>query len=291
MPILPASIGSDTHWHRFGSRRFSSLRVVPERDQSVAFRILGGGDRSFRNVVVDCLKPSQGAPWSTAVIRRSIAPLATPRRTRSSRPIMMIMRNPWMPRSRSASSYTVVLNWSFERDLRDDPGLGEQLFAGRPVLAVRGMDAGRRIFHRDDLRGPVACLSISERTSVGTSHVERPVTRCERLSFVESCTDKSRSRHFRPINSRPGIARMKCPPSPTKALIWPATIASQASTVLRSSSRSGAKPNCLASLGASPRLASRSRRSDQRRRQSASGSEPQVFSGAVTGIRPIGTIR
>ena len=77
----------------------------------------------------------------------------------------------------------------------------------------------------------------------GRISASRPVTTCERLSLVETCTVRSALRIACSVTSVSGAAETKLPPIAKKTLALPSRSASIASTVSRPCSRGGSKPN------------------------------------------------
>ncbi len=90
-------------------------------------------------------------------------------------------------------------------------------------------------------RPPV--LSFSERPSAGRISASRPVTTCERLSFVDTWTVRSARRMAASVTAVSETAETKLPPIAKKTLTLPSRSAWTASTVSRPCSRGGSKPN------------------------------------------------
>ena len=91
---------------------------------------------------------------------------------------------------------------------------------------------------------PVTCTSRSVRPRQGRISASRPVTTCERLSLVETCTVRSSAaQRLRGARRCPGVAATKLPPSAKNTLALPSCIARIVSTVSRPCSRGGSKPN------------------------------------------------
>ena len=93
---------------------------------------------------------------------------------------------------------------------------------------------------------PVACTSRSVRPSAGRISAVLPVTTCERLSLVDTCTVSAQERSARSVAAVSGVAEAKLPPIATSARTRPPAIARRVSTVSRPSSRGTSTPNSVA---------------------------------------------
>ena len=95
---------------------------------------------------------------------------------------------------------------------------------------------------------PSACTSRSVRPRQGSSSASRPWCRCERFSFVATCTVSVQLAMDAAVSSESGVAATKLPPRPMNTSTSPSRIARIALTVSTPCSRGGSKPNSACSL-------------------------------------------
>ena len=94
---------------------------------------------------------------------------------------------------------------------------------------------------------PAAVVSRSVRPSVGRISARAPVTTCERLSLVETCTVSRVLRIAASVTRVSGVAATKLPPIAKKTLTRPSRIARMLSTASRPWWRGGWKSNSCSS--------------------------------------------